>query len=191
MKGMVSEARTSEVTRLLHAIRGGSPDASERLFDQVYDQLKRLAQSSHRRLNGAHTMQPTALVNEAWLRMHEKLDGVQGRNHFLAVAALAMRQILANYARAARAQKRDVRFEVTLVEPESHRENDALDLVALDDSLTKLAELHPRHARVVELRFLSSLTIAETAEVLGVSHTTVENDWAMAQAWLRVELSRH
>jgi len=186
---MVSEVRSSEITGILHEIRAGDPAAAERLFDQVYGELKRLAQSSHRRLNGAHTMQPTALVHEAWLRMHEKLDGLNDRNHFLAVAALAMRQILANYARAARAQKRGARFEVTLVEPEQQQESDALDLVALDDSLTKLAKLHPRHARVVELRFLSSLTIAQTAEVLGVSHTTVENDWAMAQAWLRVELS--
>ena len=186
---MLSEPRTAAITRILREIRGGDPEASERLFDAVYLQLKKLAQSSHRRLNGARTMQPTALVNEAWLRMHDRLDDVQDRNHFLAIAALAMRQILSNYARAARAQKREARFEVTIVEPENEQATDALDLVALDDSLTKLAQLHPRHARVVELRFLSSLTIAETAEVLGVSHTTVENDWAMAQAWLRVELA--
>jgi RNA polymerase sigma factor (TIGR02999 family) len=185
---MEGEGRKSDVTRLLEDLRLGDPAASERIFEAVYAELRQMAERSHRRLNGARTLQPTALVHEAWLRLHDRLEGLQDRRHFLAVAALAMRQILSNYARAARAAKRERGFEVTLVEPESATAAGTFELVALDDSLSRLAELQPRHARVVELRFLLALTIGETAEVLGVSHTTVENDWAMARAWLRCEL---
>lgn len=174
-----------EATRLLQAARAGDAKAANRLAELVYDELHALAQA-HALPGG--TLQPTALVHEAWLKLHGNLASLQDRQHFFAVASRAMRQVLANHARAARAQKRgEGRLAVTLNERLGERD-EALDAVALDDSLAKLAGLNERHARVVELRFLCSLSIQETAEALGLSHGTVENDWATAQAWLRREL---
>jgi len=172
----------------------GSPsESSAEAYALVHAHLRRIAGAALRR-GGPPTLQPTALVNEAWLKLRGEFAGMRDRQHFLALAALAMRQILADHARARRARRRDARHvsvNVSLPERGSDAANrsDALDLIALDEALTKLADLKERHARVVELRFLCSLTIQETADVLGVSHATVESDWTMAQAWLRAELA--
>jgi len=180
----------ADVTRLLRSLDLGDEQASARLFEAVYDQLRGLAALQVR--GGTPTLQPTALVHEAWLKLDGKLAGLRDRKHFLALAGLAMRQILASYARAARALRRDggPRASITLDLPERDERTDPLDLVMLDDALTRLATLKERHARVVELRYLASLTIRETAEALGVATSTVEADWAMAQAWLRREFQR-
>ena len=176
-----------DVTRQLRALSFGTEEAAGRLFELVYEQLRGLAAAAFRPGNSP-TLQPTALVHEAWLKLRGELEGVRDRQHFLALAGLAMRQVLADRARKARALKRDAR-RVTVHTGMSGPDRLApIDLVALDDALTQLAALKERHARVVELRFLAGLTIAETAEALGVSHTTVEADWAMSQAWLRDRL---
>ncbi len=164
---------------------------AEALFHTAYSELRKLAAGAARRAGANHTLQPTALVNEAWLKLRNRLGDFRSHDHFLAVASLAMRQILSDHARAARAGKRACGKRVSVYEAPDEGADPAevqLDLVALDESLTKLADLNERHARVVELRFLASLSIEQTARILGVSHWTVEKDWAMARAWLRKEL---
>jgi len=181
----------TDVTRILSAIEQGDPSAAEQLLPLVYDELHALARGIFSDQRGDHTLQPTALVHEAWLKLAGSLGDLEGRRHFFVLASRAMRQVLTDYARGQLRQKRGGgRHQVTLeadlaAAPAAVRE---VDLVALDDSLCRLAELNERHARVVELRFLGGLTIDETADVLGVSHGTIESDWAMAKAWLRSEL---
>jgi RNA polymerase sigma factor (TIGR02999 family) len=172
--------------------RRGEPGAIETLMPRVYDELRVLAASHMRRERGDHTLQPTALAHEAFLRLVRLPDGtVQNRIHFFALAAQAMRRILADHARRHRAAKRGggmarVSLEVA----------DAAGLVAgggvaiddLDALIEDLARLDPRQARVVELRYFGGLTVEETAEVLGVSPATVKRDWLVARAWLHREL---
>ena len=181
---------TPDVTELLRSMGQSSTVDDQQAFARLYDELRRLAGGVFRRGGGA-TLQPTGLVHEAWLKLSKHLDSFRDREHFYAVAALAMRQVLTDHARAARAQRRDGNHvTISLDGLGSDAPSDTPDLIALDDALTKLASLHPRHAHVVELRFLAGLTIRETAEALAVGHATVESDWAMARAWLRAELSR-
>jgi RNA polymerase sigma factor (TIGR02999 family) len=176
------------VTALLRAAAVGDTAASEALFEAVYDQLRAMAGAAFGRRPG-HTLQPTALVHEAWLKLENHLGDFEGRRHFLRTAARAMRQLLANYAEAGRTAKRDGRrVELGTLSEVPADPTDFFDAVELHEALEKLAGLKERHARVVELRFLCSLSITQTAETLGVSHTTVEQDWAMARAWLRREL---
>lgn len=172
---------------------GGSREETAAAYARTYDELRAVASAALRR-GGPSTLHPTALVHEAWLKLRGHFKGVRDRQHFLALAALAMRQVLSDHARARRAARRDAaHISVCISLPERSSGDPAsprsLDLVALDNALTKLAALKERHARVVELRFLCSLTIQETAEVLGVSSGTVESDWSMARAWLRNELA--
>lgn len=176
-----------ETTRLLEALRAGDESAAEPLVELLYQELRAMAGA---RVRPGKTLQPTALVHEVWLKLNGQLGSFHDRRHFLAVASRAMRQVLANAARDARTMKRGGdRCGLTL-DADVGSPATELDLVALDDSLSRLAALDERQARIVELRFLCSLTIAETAEVLGVSTRTVEGDWAMARAWLRRELRR-
>ena len=177
-----------DFTDLLRGAKAGDSDCYARLFGLVYEELRAAA---HRIGAGrAQTLQPTALVHEAWIRLASNLDPVQDRLHFIAVASTAMRQVLANYARAARSEKRggasrSVTLDTDLVpstEPWS-------DVCELDECLEELKGLHPRHARVVELRVFGGLTILETAEAIGLSHGTVESDWVMARAWLMRRLA--
>lgn len=139
-----------------------------------------------------HTLQPTALVNEAYLKLNRRdADAFQSREHFLAVAARTMRHILVDYARAKAADKRDGGVRTTLSHVAVEGPEADLDLVALDDALTALAELNARHARVVELRFFAGMTAEEIARVLEVSVATVERDWKKARAWLVVRLGEN
>ncbi|NOT31866.1 MAG: sigma-70 family RNA polymerase sigma factor [Planctomycetes bacterium] len=175
---------STDFTHLLQRAKAGDGDAHGQVFALVYDELRVAA---HRIGSGgvAHTLQPTAVVHEAWLKLAPRLDVVKDRVHFLAVASLAMRQVLANYARAARSEKRGSgRRAVTLDAGVVEGASESADLCALDECLEELTGLHPRHARVVELRVFGGLTIPETAEALGVSHGTIEADWVMARAWL-------
>ena len=179
-----------EVTRLLSRLRDGDEGAAEQLLPLVYDELHSLAQAVFSGQRRGHTLQPTALLHEAWIKLAGNLDSLDDRRHFFVVAARAMRQVLADHARGKNRQKRGgAKRQVTLDADLGPAAVTGVDLVALEDSLSKLAELNERHARVVELRMLGTLTIAETADVLNVSHGTVKSDWAMAKAWLRTELS--
>jgi len=174
--------------------RSGDASALDDLLPRVYDELRALADSYMRRERAGHTLQPTALVHEAFLRMLRLPPGsVQNRVHFFALAAQAMRRILADHARRHRAAKRGgsaVRVPLELVEGGGPASAAGEDVAAddLDAALEDLAKLDPRQARVVELRFFGGLSIEETAEVLAVSTATVKRDWLVARAWLHREL---
>ena len=186
---------TEEVTLCLHQLQGGDELAAERLLPHVYNDLRRVAGGLFKDQWRAHTLQPTALVHEAYLRLVRPQDqGFESRRHFMRAAALAMRQLLTDYARARATAKRgggDNRVALEAAEVEQVAD-DALapevDLVALDEALTKLRELEPRQADIVELRYLGGLTVAEVAEALDVKERTVYLDWSMARVWLKREL---
>ena len=179
------------ITLLLQGARAGEISASEALLPIVYAELGNLARALFSNERRNHTLQPTALIHEAWVKLAGHIDGMENRGHFFALASQAMRQVLNDHARRRSRQKRAAgREQVTLAGPLAAKHSEGIDLVDFDDSLTRLAKLNERHARVVELRILGGLTIAETAEVLGVSHFTVEGDWFTAKSWLRTELRR-
>jgi RNA polymerase sigma factor (TIGR02999 family) len=187
----VTPSTSEEVTRLLGALRGGDRDALGRLLPLVYDELHLLAQRAMRHERGGHTLQATALVNEAYLRLvDQRRAGWEHRTQFLAVAAQLMRRILVDHARGRGAAKRGGGQErVPLENAAVSAPEKGLDLVSLDEALTRLARIDAQQARVVELRFFGGLTVEEAAEVLGVSPATVKREWTMAKAWLRRELS--
>ncbi len=165
----------------------GDPEAVDRLLPHVYADMRKLADRIFRDQYRNHTLQPTALVHEAYLRLVKgQKDGWEGRRHFMSVASLAMRQLLRDYARDRNTQKRagpGKRIELEGVDVPAESGNE-IDLIALDEALDELRELDERVARIVELRFLAGLTAEETAEVLGISRRTVFLDWKMARAWL-------
>jgi RNA polymerase sigma-70 factor, ECF subfamily len=180
-------------TKLLSRASEGDPKAVSELMPLVYDELRRLAASYIRRERPGQTLQATALVHEAYVRLiGEKAQHWQNRTHFLAIAALSMRQILVQRARARKAAKRGGDPErITLDEqllPAGGPSAQEIDLVALDAALEKLAALDARQAKVVELRYFGGLGVEEVAEVLGISPATVKRDWTLARAWLKREL---
>ncbi len=183
-----------EVTRILGELNQGDGSATERLLPLVYDELRALAGGYFARQQLGHTLQPTALVHEAYMKLAGGEGQWENRAHFMAVAAKAMRQILMNHARDKAAAKRGGGApRVTIIEAVTPATDESvagrqLDLIALDEALTKLAAVSERQARVIELRFFGGLTIADTAHVVGMSTTTVEDDWHMARAWLGREL---
>ncbi len=183
----------SEVTRILTSLaRGEAPvGADEKLMDLVYVELRRMAAGFLRREREGHTLQPTALVNEVYLKLVDPGQSTWAdRAHFMRVAARAMRQILIDHARRKRAARRGGDWQrVTFDEAVGLAVNDADELIALNDALEAFAELDPRAAKVVELRVFGGMTVKEAAEVLEVSPRTVDGDWAMALAWLGRELS--
>ena len=183
-------ADPSEVTRILGQMAGGDPAAMERLLPLVYEELRELARREMRRERDGHTLGATAVVHEAYLRLAE-LDQItwEGRAHFFGAAAMAMRRVLISYARSRNAQKRGsgavpVPIDDVVLAARERPE----DLLALDQALTRLEEISPRQARVVECRFFAGMNIDETAEALGISNATVRRDWALARAWLNREL---
>ena len=178
------------VTELLDRIREGDEHAVDALLPLVYSELRDLAGAIFTGQPEGHTLQPTALVHEAWIKMVGHVDRMNNREHFFAVAARAMRQVLADHARAVQAEKRGGGARaVTLVDDQvGSPVAGGFDLVAFSEALNRLEALNPRQARVIELRTLGALTIEETARELGVSHGTVETDWRFARAWLRAEL---
>ena len=181
----------TELTRLLLAWSAGDQDALHRLTPLVYRELHRLAAGYMARERTDHTLQPTALVNEAYVRLVD-LQGVDWRDraHFLAMAARTMRLILVDFARARGYQKRSCGGErVILDESLILAEEPGTDLVALDDALNRLAEIDPRKSQVVELRYFGGLRVDETAEALNISAETVARDWRAAKAWLLLQLS--
>jgi RNA polymerase sigma factor (TIGR02999 family) len=179
------------ITALLLRVSVGDSAAMDQLFPLVYDQLRRMARSSLRRERPDHTLGTTGLVHEAYLRLVDQTRaGWRDRAHFYAVAALAMRRILVDYARRHRRAKRGGgQRPVSLDEGAVSLDQRAENLVALDEALTRLARLNPRLSRIVECRFFGALTEEEIAEALGVTARTVKRDWAKARGWLYQELT--
>lgn len=177
------------ITRVLQGARQGDASALQSLLPLVYEELGALAARLFSAERKDHTLQPTALIHEAWMKLEGHIDSIEDRAHFFAIASQAMRRVLTDHARGlARLKRGGHAGRVTLGNGLGALEDSDTDLVDLDDSLSRLTTLNPRHARVVELRILGGLTIAESARILDVSDTTVERDWLMAKAWLRTEL---
>lgn len=183
-------AEKYEVTQLLKKAQSGDRESLDRLLPVIYDELRRVAANQLRRERADHTLQATALVHEAYLRLLEQRDvDWQNRAHFFSIAAEMMRRILVNYALQRGSQKRGLgAARLSLDEAISLSDEKDFDLVALDDALKQLAEYDETQARIVELRFFGGLTIEETAEVLNVSDSTVKREWRMAKAWLKTKL---
>ena len=186
------DAARAEVTELLQQWSNGQAQALDRLLPQIHDELRKLAASYLRRERPDHTLQPTALVNEAFLKLVDQRKAKwQNRAHFFGIAAQAMRRILVDHARAHSADKRGGEFrKVALDEAHEIGRSVDVDLLALDEALTRLATIDPQQSRIVELRFFGGLTIEEAAEVMQVSHSTVEREWKIAKAWLKRELTK-
>ena len=180
------------ITQLLKRWSNGEEKARDELMPLVYDELHRLAATYLRRERREHTLQPTALVNELFLKFSEQHSmSWRNRAQFFGVAAQLMRRILVDSARAHRASKRGGdRFCVSLKNIAAFGEQPDADLLALHDALNSLEEIDPEQARIVELRFFGGLTIKETVEVMGISHATVEREWKLAKAYLKRELMR-
>lgn len=187
---MSAETR-QEVTGILHDWSGGDRAAPERLMPFVYDELRRLARAFLARERDAHTLQPTALVNEAYLRLVDQTRvNWQNRAHFYGIASSMMRRVLIDHARARVTGKRGgAALHLSLEDVQAPAEQRAASLVALDEALARLAELDERKSRVVEMRFFGGMTDEEIAEALGVTTRTVLRDWKKARLWLYRELS--
>ena len=191
----VSQHERTDVTELLTAWRGGDASAASQLLPIIYDELHRCAARAMRRESVGHTLQPTALVNEVYLRLvNQTRAGWQNRAQFFGVAAQLMRRILVDYARARAAEKRGGGLQAVTLDDvhdaiDASSTPDAMQILELNDALIKLEALDPDQARVVELRYFTGLNIEETAEALGVSASTVKREWNVARAWLRRELS--
>jgi RNA polymerase sigma factor (TIGR02999 family) len=190
MGDMLPAPDSREITSLLNQVRKGDQDAANRLMDHLYKQLRQLAAHYMRSERPDHTLQPTALVHEAYLRIFGSQPITwQNRAHFFAVAARQMRRVLVDHARRAGAGKRGGRaVKVTLDEASGLSDKCEEDLGAIDEVLDRLEKIDARAARVVELRFFSGLTDKETAAVLGVAVGSVRRDWEFARAWLFSEL---
>ena len=181
----------SDVTQLLVSWSNGDQQALEKLIPLVYGELRRLADRYLRRERPGHTLQSTALVNEAWMKLIDQRNvHWQNRAHFFGVAAQMIRRILVDYARSRNASKRGGHaYKLSLDDMVEMPKQRDLDLVALDDALESLSKVDPQQGRVVELRFFAGLSIEETAEVLRISPATVKRDWVSAKAWLYREMS--
>jgi RNA polymerase sigma factor (TIGR02999 family) len=186
----VSHQQVGEVTRLLDRARQGDRDAGEQVYGLMYGELRQLAARLLFREQAGHTLPPTALVHEAYLKlMGDAAPELSNRAHLMGVAARAMRQVLVEHARRRLAAKRGGgEVAVTLIDEIAPAELPSEQLVALDEALSRLEALSPRLKQVVECRFFAGLTEEETAQVLGVTARTVQRDWARARAWLYQEL---
>jgi RNA polymerase sigma factor (TIGR02999 family) len=194
---MAGSNQTQEtVARLIQELRRGEPEAVDQLFGILYDELKELAGRQRRRWQGHYTLNTTALLHEAYVKLvgQSRIE-VEDRAHFRALAAQAMRHILCDYARDRTTRKRGGDLETlpldplnVLPDPVAFTAEQSHKLLALDDALARLEAVDPRQARVVECRFFGGLTIDETAAALDISPRTVKRDWAMAQAWLHREI---
>ena len=187
------ELKTHEITQMLREWSGGRREAMDKLMPLVYAELHRQAARYLRRENKGHTLQTTALIHETYLKLIDQREVEwQNRAHFFAIAAQAMRRIMVDYARTKRREKRGgddeklpLEAALTVAADES-----SVDLIALDEALTRLAEIDSEQARLVELRYFSGLSLEETAEALHISRATAAREWNVARAWLRRELTR-
>lgn len=181
----MADSGPDDITRLLDDLRLGAPGAADALARRVYGELHRIAELALRREGAGHTLQPTELVDEAFVKIIGwRKQEWQNRSHFYALAAQVIRRILIDHARRRRRLKRAHGIRITLDDSLTGHRGDALDLIAVDDALQQLDALAPRQARVVELRFFGGLEVEETAEVLGISPATVKRDWTFARAFL-------
>lgn len=189
----MSESPQPDATQALQAISEGDRSATDQLLPIVYKELRALAGSYFRSERPGHTLQPTALVHEAFVRLIGVSDvQVTDRAHFFALAATAMRRILADHARRRGAAKRGGQFDRAALDPTvtpPTRSETDFDVESLDQALTRLAKIDERKHRVVEMRFFAGLSVEEVAQVLGVSKGTIEGDWRAARAWLKAQLS--
>lgn len=194
MATLVSEQAGADnsITALLVQLSAGNRDVEAQLIPQVYDELRRLAARYMRNERGNHTLQPTALVNEAYTRLVQRPPlPWQNRVHFFATASHIMRHILVDYARKRRAAKRGgAERPITLSQVVLGTEDHTIDVLVLSDALEHLAQLDSRQARIVELHFFGGLNFTEIALALDASERTVKRDWSMARAWLKSELSK-
>jgi RNA polymerase sigma factor (TIGR02999 family) len=179
----------SDVTRLLLAWSDGHAAAGDALMNAVYGELRKMARAYLRRERAGHSLPPTALVHEAYVRLvDQQRVRWQNRAHFFAIAARVMRRILVDHARERAAAKRGKGATVTLLDVEARVEAPAVDILALDLALHKLAAIDERQCRLVELRFFGGLTVEEAAAALGIAPITVKRDWALARTWLFREI---
>ena len=182
---------TDGITELLIDWGKGDQAALEKLMPLVYSELRRLATNYLRRERAGHTLQPTALVNEAYLKLVDQRNAKwQNRAQFFGISAQLMRRILVDHARQHQAAKRggSKQQRLSITSAERVVQQPEIDLLALNEALDELTKMDPQQGRIVELKFFGGLSIEETAEVLGISHATVERDWKMARAWLRLRL---
>lgn len=182
----------SSATNCLQEHLGGDPTAIERLIPIVYKELRRIAAAQMRNERMDHTLQPTALANEALVRLIE-VDGIaaEGRTAFLRIAAREMRRVLIDHARARNAEKRAGGLQpISQLEPVENPRGDPIDVLALDDALRRLERLSERQAQVVEFRFFGGLTLQEAAAAMGIGRETAKDHWTLARAWLNRELTR-
>jgi RNA polymerase sigma factor (TIGR02999 family) len=187
----VLESSSQPVSALLAKWQTGDEEALRALIPVVYNELRRLAHRYLQKERPGHTLQSTALVHEAYLRlMQQGGTNFENRAHFFAICAQLMRQILVEYARSRRAAKRDGGYKLTLNDAVALTKCRSVDLVSLDDALNGLAKLDVQQSRIVELRFFGGLSIEETAQVLGVSPATVKRHWTTARVWLHREISK-
>jgi RNA polymerase sigma factor (TIGR02999 family) len=186
----MADAARDNVSQVLEDMKAGDHRAADKLLPLVYDEFRALARHYLAQERANHTLQPTALVHEAYMKLVDqtRVDW-QGRSHFFAVAAQAMRRILVDHARSRQRDKRGGgRARVVLDEEVALSPQKDEDVLALDEALQRLAKLDPRQAKVVELRFFGGMNVEEVAQALGVSKRTVEGDWTFARAWLSKEL---
>jgi RNA polymerase sigma-70 factor (ECF subfamily) len=183
---------SDSITALLAELSRGNREAEARLIPQVYDELRRVAARYMQNERRNHTLQPTALVNEAYVRLVQQHDVPwQGRAHFFAVAAQVMRHVLVDHARGRRAGKRGgAQHQITLGEDALVEQSRPIDVIALHEAMDRLSLIDARQARIVELRAFGGLSMEDIAQVLGVSDRTVKRDWKMARAWLHGELTK-
>ena len=188
----MSDKSQAHLTDLLQRVNSGRDGALDELMPAVYGELRRQAARYLRKERNNHTLQPTALVNEAFIKLIDQRNvRWQNRAHFFGIAAQAMRRIMIDHARTRQRVKRGgVQYAVTLDEAMNAGESQPLDVLALDEALTRLAKIDERQARIVELRFFGDLSVEETAEITGLSPATIKREWAMARAWLQAELSK-
>ena len=186
----MSSPNQTDVTFLLNAVGAGDETAPEKLLPLVYDDLRRLAGAYLQNEHNANTLQATALVHEAYIRLVDWENvSWQNRAHFFSVAANVMRKILVDHARSKKAQKRDFGQRIELNEAVSFSQKKEIDVLKLEEALETLEKVDRRQAKIVELRFFGGLSIEETAYVLEVSETTVRREWTFAKAWFQRELT--
>ncbi len=185
---VVTSPDPDRVTLLVRRLGDGDPAVNEELLPLVYDELRGIANKLFAGQPKGHTLQPTALVHEAWLKLADGAGAWETRGHFLAVAARAMRQVLMDSARARRADKRGQGMQRITFIDQAVTEDAGYDLVDVDDALRDLAKANERYAKVVELRWFGGLTVDEVATLLGLTSRTVHLDWRAARAWLRQAL---
>lgn len=188
----MTDKSQADITQLLQRVSLNRADGLDELLEVVYVELRRQAARYLRRERKNHTLQPTALVNEAFMKLVDQRNVQwQNRAHFFGVAAQAMRRIVIDHARARQRVKRGgVQQAVTLDEAMIAAESRSIDVLALDEALTRLGALDERQAKIVELRYFAGLSVEETAEVTGLSPATIKREWAMARAWLHAELTK-